>query len=56
MIIGLPKRILLTLPRAAKRAVRAEHVVAPKPRFGLFASFNRMMERHADLIVRGLGE
>ena len=56
MTIGLPKRTLLALPRAAQRRVRKEKLVAPRPRLGLFASFATMMERQAELIVRGVGE
>lgn len=56
MIIGLPKRTLLALPRVAKRVVRKERIAAPRPSLGLLDSFARMMERHADLIVRGMGD
>ena len=56
MIVGIPKRSLLVLPRAVKRVVRTEPLVAPKPRFGLFSAFALMMERQAELLIRGFGE
>lgn len=56
MIIGFPKRTLLALPRADRRRVQNEKLVAPRPRLGLFAAFATMMERQAELILRGLGE
>ena len=56
MIIGLPKRTLLALPRAARRRFQNEKLVTPRPRLGLFAAFATMMERQAALILRGMGE
>ena len=55
MIIGLPRRTLLALPRAVKR-VASEPLATLRPRLGLFSAFATMMERQADLIVRNLGE
>lgn len=62
MIIGVPKRTLLALPRAFRRngenstsnAPRAERASQTRP--GLFAAFALMMERQADLMIRQLGE
>ncbi len=55
MIVGIPKRTLLTLPRVARR-VASEPLAAPRRRVGLFIAFTMMMERQAELIVRGMGE
>ena len=56
MIVGIPKRSLLALPRAVRRVARIEPFVAPRPRLGLFSAFALMMERQAELFIRGLGE
>lgn len=62
MIIGVPKRTLLALPRALRRTATNETNTAPRaereiqPRAGLFASFAQMMERQADLMIRQMGE
>lgn len=55
MIIGIPKRTLLALPRVVRRSA-SEPLAHRKPRLGLFSAFALMMERQAELIVRGLGE
>ena len=58
MIVGLPKRTLLALPLAFKRKGKNGPLATPErtKRVGLFASFAMMMERQADLVLRGLGD
>ncbi len=56
MIVGIPKRNLLALPRALKRVEKGEPVAERAPRIGLVAAFATMMERQAALVIRGLGE
>lgn len=58
MIVGIPKRTLLALPRVLGRKARPEPLAAPEraPRPGLVASFAAMMERQAELVLRGLGD
>ena len=55
MIVGIPKRNMFALPRVVRR-VASEPLSAPRPRLGLFSAFALMMERQAELIVRGMGE
>ena len=58
MIIGLPKRTLLALPRVFGRKAGNERIVTPRRerRLGLVESFAEMMERQAALVIRGLGD
>lgn len=62
MIIGFPKRTLLALPRAFKRAGGVEPLAnarverARPERTSPLGAFNNMMERQAELILRQLGE
>ena len=57
MIVGIPNKVnRLVRPRALRRAAPSKPLITPKRRLGLFTSFSTMMERHADLIVRGLGD
>jgi hypothetical protein len=58
MIIGLPKRTLLAVPRVLGRKAGNERNVTPRRerRLGLIESFAAMMERQAALVIRGLGD
>jgi hypothetical protein len=58
MIIGLPKRTLLALPRVLGRKAQNERIVNPRRgrRLGLLASVADMMERQAALVIRGFGD
>lgn len=56
MIVGFPNKLSLVLPRTFRRGDGKKRQERPRVRLGLFTSFSAMMERHADLIVRGLGE
>ena len=57
MIVGLPNKLSrFALPRIIRRAADKKPSTIPRMRLGLFTSFSTMMERHADLIFRGVGE